>query len=220
MVSMMSNDDRCFACGRTGHFGHQCPSVQCYSCNEFTHFAQDCPTRFLPQEYNPHQDRSYSRHQYIHSQRDTSHSSQYGHRHGRNFNQSQSCHHPHCDRSSSLRRHTSCSSSSHCSSSLHLLGNGFPHCHSCCDTSNQHIHTPSYTDHFSHRCHSHHYCMAQSWSHSSHSHTHCTGNTADDESPSHAQDLPPSINPTVPRLSSSKTSHQILSQIQTVTLIL
>ena len=38
--------------------------------------------------------------------------------------------------------------------------------------------------------------------------------------PSHIQDLQPPINPTVPRLSSSRTPHQILLQIQTVTLIL
>ena len=30
MVSMMSNDDRCFVCRWMGHFGHHCPNAQCY----------------------------------------------------------------------------------------------------------------------------------------------------------------------------------------------
>ena len=38
--------------------------------------------------------------------------------------------------------------------------------------------------------------------------------------PSHTWDLQPPINPTVPRLSSTRTHHQILLQIETMTLIL
>ena len=50
MVSMMSNDDKCFVCGQMGHFGHHCPNVQCDGCDKFHQFAKDFPTRSLPQE--------------------------------------------------------------------------------------------------------------------------------------------------------------------------
>ena len=49
-VSMMSGNDRCFACGCTGHFGHHCPDVQCYGCDEFGHFAQDCRKAMPPRQ--------------------------------------------------------------------------------------------------------------------------------------------------------------------------
>ena len=38
MVSMMSNDHRCFVCGQTGHTGLHCPNAHHYSCDEFGHF--------------------------------------------------------------------------------------------------------------------------------------------------------------------------------------
>ena len=50
----------------------------------------------------------------------------YGLWHGRHFSRSQSHGHSHHDKSSSFRRHTWHSSSSHCSSSYHLLANGHP----------------------------------------------------------------------------------------------
>ena len=121
MVSMMSNDDRCFVCGQMGHFGCHCPDAQCYSCNEFGHFAQDYHNKIPPSKTPHHQNRSQSKQQYTHSQRDRSHSTHYDHRHMRYFNKSQSCCCSHCDRSrSSLRRHTLCSSSSHHSGSWHM----------------------------------------------------------------------------------------------------
>ena len=30
-VSMISGDEKCFACGWTGHFGCHCPDAQCYA---------------------------------------------------------------------------------------------------------------------------------------------------------------------------------------------
>ena len=48
MVSMMSNDDRCFVCGSAGPFGCHCPNVQCYSCDECGHIVQDCPNKIPP----------------------------------------------------------------------------------------------------------------------------------------------------------------------------
>ena len=50
---------------------------------------------------------SHSMHQYTHTQRDRSHSTYYGPRHGRHFSRSQSSCHSHCDRSSSSED-TSC----------------------------------------------------------------------------------------------------------------
>ena len=121
---------------------------------------------------------------------------------------------PTCNRSSSFRRHTLCSSSSHYSS---LAADGCPHYHLCHDTSNQHMYTPSHTHHFSHRHHSHHYSIARSWSCSSNSHH--TAQETQPRKPSQPKTFNP-IDPTIPRLSSSRTPHQILPQIQTVTLIL
>ena len=95
------------------------------------------------------------------------------------------------DRSSSFRRHISCSSLSHHSSS-------HPNCHLCLDTSNWHSHTPSHTCHFSHRHHSCH--NSTDWSHSHSSNSHCT---AQETQPRKAKPHPrPSnpINPTFPRL--------------------
>ena len=50
MMSMMSNDDRCFACGRKGHIGHNCPNAKCYNCNGFGHFTKTA------QRKSPHQE--------------------------------------------------------------------------------------------------------------------------------------------------------------------
>ena len=88
--------------------------------------------------------------------------------HGRHFSRSQSLCHSHCNRSSSFRRHTLHSSSSHCSSLHCPLASGCPHHHSYHDT-NWHSCTPSHTCHFSHRHHSCH-STDKSQSHSSNSH--------------------------------------------------
>ena len=115
-VCMMSGDSKCFVFEQSGHFAHKCPDAQCYGCDEFGHFAQECPHKIPPSGTPCHQSRSQSRHYNNHNQRDRSHS-YYGSRHRRCYSRSQS--HPHscCDRSSSFKRHTSHSSSSHYSSS-------------------------------------------------------------------------------------------------------
>ena len=48
MVSMMSNDDRYFVCGQTGHFHYHCLVAQCYGCDEFGNFAHDCSNKIPP----------------------------------------------------------------------------------------------------------------------------------------------------------------------------
>ena len=71
-VNMMSNDDWCFVCGKTGHIGHHCPDVQCYNCEEFSHFAQDCPNKIPPSWTPPHHNRSCSQTHCDHNHRDRS----------------------------------------------------------------------------------------------------------------------------------------------------
>ena len=48
MVNLMTNNDRCFVCGKKGHIGQHCPDVQCYNCDGFGHFSQDCPEKIPP----------------------------------------------------------------------------------------------------------------------------------------------------------------------------
>ena len=142
MASMMSNNDSCFVYRHMGHFGYQCLDAQCYGCDEYGHFVQDCPKKIPPSGTPHHQDKSHSRHQYTHTQRDRSHSTYYGPRHGRHFSRSQFHHHYHHARSSSFRKHTSCSSSSHHSSLPCPSADGHPHCHSHshCDISTPQSH--------------------------------------------------------------------------------
>ena len=196
------------------------PNGQCYSCDEFSHFTQHCPNKISPSRTPCHQDRSCSRHQYTHSQRHRSHSTQYGHRNCRHFNQLQSHCHPHYNRSSSSsKRHISHSSSNHWSGSCHPLANRCPHHHSCHDASNRHSHP--------------HPTIATSSAEVTHATIPQTGaglipatptalhrRNSQWGKPRHTQDLQPSIDPIVTRLSSSKTPQKSLPQIQTVTLIL
>ena len=69
-VNMMSSDDQCFVCAKTGHIGHHCPDAQCYNCKEFSHFAQDCPNKIPPLGTSHHHNRSCSWPHYDHSHRD------------------------------------------------------------------------------------------------------------------------------------------------------
>ena len=72
IVNMMSNDDRCFVCGKTGHIGHHCPDTQCYNCEDFGHFTQDCPDKILPSGMPCHHDRLCSWPHYNHNCKDRS----------------------------------------------------------------------------------------------------------------------------------------------------
>ena len=199
LVSMMSSDNRCFVCGCTGHFGCHCPDAQCYGCDEFGHFAQDCPHKIPPSGMPCHHSRSHSRHWYTHDRRDRSHF-YYGPRHSRHFSRSQS--HPcsHHDRSSSFRRYTSYSSSSHNSCLHHPSANGCSHHLLYCDT-NRYSHTPSCTHHFSHRCHSHH---SIDWSQFCFSNSHCT--IQGSQARNVKQQCPRPTNPYIPHCSKTVTS--------------
>ena len=100
----------------------------------------------------------------------------------------------HCDRSSSFRRCTSNSSSSH-HSSLHCPSADICSCHpSCCDT-NRHSHTSSHTPHFSHR---HHSCHSTDQSHCCSSNSH---GTAQGSQPRKVEQFPRSSTPHKPHCS-------------------
>ena len=134
----------------------------------------------------------------------------------RHFSRWQSYPCSHYNRSSNFRRHTSCSSSSHCGSLCHPSANGYSHHPSCHDTNRQSC-TPSLTCHFSSR---HYSCHSRdwSWSHSSNSHHMAQG--FQPEMSSNSPDPQHPINPTTPRLSPSRIPLQIIHQILTVTLII
>ena len=120
--------------------------------------------------------------------------------------------HSHCNRSISFRRHTSCSSSSHCSTLHHPSANGCSHHPSCHDS-----HTPSCTHLFTHRCHS---CHSVDWSQSCSSNTH---HTVQGSQPRNVKQHPRPSNPinlTAPRQSPSRIPLHTLHLILTVTLIL
>ena len=77
-----------FCLWTSGSFWLPLPQCTVYSCNEFGHFAQDCPNKIPPPQTPYHQDRSHSRYQYTHTQRNRPHSTHYGHRHGSHSNHS------------------------------------------------------------------------------------------------------------------------------------
>ena len=195
MVSMMSNDDRCFVCGQTVHFGHHCPSAQCYSRYEFGYFAQDCLNKILSSGIPCHQDRSHSRHWYTHNGRDRSHSTHYGYRHDRHFNQHFKRHtlppHPATTSAHAALQQMDIPIATH--AMTHPTGIVTPHATFTTSTNITHATIP--------------------WTRASL--TPATLTTLHRKpsqwgKPSHAQDLQPPIPPTIPRLSPSKTPNQIL----------
>ena len=139
MVNMMSNDNRCFVCGKKGYNGCHCPSVQCYNCDDFGHFAQDFPEK-IPSSGTPHHhDRSH-----FHSCHDCNHRKRYQSFHhrcnqGKCFDRSGSHHQPQCDRSSSnCHRNTSLCLSCHCSSMWYSSIDRYSRRH--CHRETQHCH--------------------------------------------------------------------------------
>ena len=100
-----------------------------------------------------------------------------------------------------------------------LLADGCPNCQSHHDMPQRHNCNPSQTYHFSPRCHLHNY--SRDWSQSHFRNSHCTawGTQPMRKAKSHPRPLTPT-HATIPKLLSSRTPHQILPQIQTVTLIL
>ena len=80
----MSNDNKCFICEWTGHFGHHSPDALCYGCDQFDHFAWECTHKIPPSGTPCHHGRSHLKHWYTHNWRDRSHS-YYGPRHRRHY---------------------------------------------------------------------------------------------------------------------------------------
>ena len=99
------------------------------------------PSRIPPSGTPHHCRRSCSRHWHTHNWRNKSHS-HYGNKDRRHYSSSQSCPHLHCNRNHNLRRHTCCSSSSHCSS---LCCPSTDRC--SCHDNNRYSHMPSCTQH-------------------------------------------------------------------------
>ena len=202
-----------------GHFGCHCLNAQCYSCEEYGHFEQDCPNKICLSG-TPHTMTDLVQGINVATIAVTDHTPptvvtdmgdiSTGH--------NQTAISPAAEAASSFKRHISCSSSHHCSSLWCPLTDGHPHCHSHCDTSNQHICTQSCTHHF-HRCHSCIYSMDQSWSCSSKPHHTAQEPQSIKKAMPHPRPSTP-IDPIIPRLSSSRTPNQILPQIPTATQIL
>ena len=143
-VNMMSNDDWCFVCRKTGHIGHYCPDVQSYNCKEFRHFAQDCPDIISLLGIPHHHNRSCSQPCYKHNHRDR-------HSYGRCSDWSWSHHWSYHSRTShNYRRHASCSPSNLHSSLCYPSTNWHPRQHSCQDMPHWCTHNSSRTCHFSH----------------------------------------------------------------------
>ena len=196
LVSMMSNDERCFVCGQTGHFGHPLPWCTVLQLQWIQPLCTRLPNN-IPSSGTPcNQDRSHSRQQYTQSQRDRSQSTHYRHRHERHFNKSH-CWSHHDRSSSSYRRDILCSPSSHHSGLNYPLADRCSHHHSCQDTPHRHSHIPSQTCHFSH------------WYHSCHSiNFHCTAwRPQPVKKVKHTQGLPSPMKPTNPRPSSFRTPY-------------
>ena len=125
-VNIMSSDNQCFACGKIGHIGCNCPDVQCYNCEEFSNFTQDCPGNIPPSGTHCCHDRSCTWPHHNHNHSDRSQSLNYRHSHGRCFDWLQSHHQSYHDRSpSNYQRHVFHSPSNHCSSSC------YPSTHQC-----------------------------------------------------------------------------------------
>ena len=121
--------------------------------------------------------------------------------------------------SSSYRRNTSCSPSSHCSGLCHPPAVWCPHCHSCHNTPTDIISpnpnlTTSPIDFTHATLHQTKASLIPATL------TTLFGKCSQWGKPSHTQDFPTPIHPTIPKLLSSMTPHQILPQIQTATLIL
>ena len=117
-VNVMSKNDRCFACGKTGHIGCHCPDGQCYNCKDFDHLAQDCPDKIPPPGTLCHHNKSHSQPCYHHSHRDRLQSLNYRCSQGRCLGWSRShCQSHHGRNSYNYQRDISHSPSYHHSSS-------------------------------------------------------------------------------------------------------
>ena len=147
---MMSSDDRCFVCGWTGHLAVIALMTTVIAVMNLATLFRTAPTRFLHQQHQATMEILFKT--LIYTQPQGQITPYYGPRHRKHYNRSQSCPDSHHERSRNQRRHTSCSSSRHHSSSHCPPGNGHSHYPSCSDT-NRHSHIPSCTCHLSHRHH-------------------------------------------------------------------
>ena len=48
IITMSSDNDKCFQCQETGHMACYCPHIKCFNCNNYGHVAADCPDKIPP----------------------------------------------------------------------------------------------------------------------------------------------------------------------------
>ena len=48
VITMSSDQEKCFQCQEVGHMARYCPHIRCYDCDNYGHVAMDCPDKILP----------------------------------------------------------------------------------------------------------------------------------------------------------------------------
>ena len=171
VITMSSDNDRCFQCQEISHMACYCPHIQCFDCDNYRHVARDCPDE-IPLSGTPacHKNNittnRHNRSAYQHCSHNRHPHCDHWDRHRQSHSRSHS-HNPRHRSTTHHDSHRSCSRSfhrpSHCSSSHHRSWSLYCCCH---DTPH---HRPSSYRHFSqddnrswqHKSHWWHYKPAQ-----------------------------------------------------------